>query len=392
MPDHVVRAAFYLGMLRFEAENFPEAISRFAEVARLQPQSPLRTEADMRIGICQVQLRAYPEAIKILAPLVDRDPRLSDQVLFWLGKAQAGSADPTKGPGYRKSLQAAHTTLQEALNRLQKLKPQDPTSLQRRGEILLEIGDTLQNLNQYKEAAAAYTQIVRDKLLTGREDEILHRLVAASHLDGDFDESDRQAKVFQERFPMSILLPAVLFRVAENSYFRTLAKDKMPNAPQMPKELAKEYAEAAKIMINFIEKYPDHAKANVARYTLGMIYYRQGDIDKTRETLGKIPSLDRSGDLAQVSLIIADCNLRQTPLNTDGLDALEAGKVEERLKTAVEQLNAFVAGPLQPQTGEALLKLGLAYQRLAGLRARTRPSWRRKSMDSTRPAMPMQGF
>ena len=41
--------------------------------------------------------------------------------------------------------------------------------------------------------------------------------------------------------------------------------------------------------------------------------------------------------------------------------------MEERLKTAVEQLNAFVAGPLQPQTGEALLKLGLAYQRMAGL-------------------------
>ena len=142
----------------------------------------------------------------------------------------------------------------------------------------------------------------------------------------------------------------------------------MPNAPQMPKELAKAYAETAKLLSSFIEKYPDHAKTNVARNTLGMIYYRQGDLDKTKETLGKIPATERTGDLALAALIIADCNLRQTPLNTDGLDALEAGKVEERLKTAVEQLEAFVAGPFHAQTGDALLKLGLAHQRMAALR------------------------
>jgi TolA-binding protein len=366
-PEHVVRATFYLGVLKYEAGNFGEALSRFADFPKLYPQSPLRNDAELRMGFCQVQMRAYPDAIKTLTPMIERDPALSDQVLFWLGKAQAGTADPSNQANYQKTMTMAIATLQQALARSQKLNQQDPTSLQRRAEILLEIADSQQHLKQYKEAAGTYGSLLRDKLLPVREEEVTQRLVTALHLAGDFDESDKQCKIFQEKFPKSTLLPAVMFSVAENSFFRTQAKEKTPSTPESAKELARLYGETAKILAGFIEKYPDYPKINVARYTLGLAYYRQGELDKAKDTLAKIPAADRDGELAVASYVIADCNFRQTPLRTEGLDALEAGKVEEKLKIIVEQLDTFVAGPIRAETGEALLKLGLAHQLLAGL-------------------------
>src|SRR5262249_3188901 len=51
-------------------------------------------------------------------------------------------------------------------------------------------------------------------------------------------------------------------------------------------------------------------------------------------------------------------------------DALAAGKLEEQLKGATELLEGFIgAQPTSPQAPDALLKLGLCYQRLAALLA-----------------------
>src|SRR5262249_32920306 len=86
--------------------------------------------------------------------------------------------------------------------------------------------------------------------------------------------------------------------------------------------------------------------------------------------------------LALASLIIADCNLRQVPVNLDGLDALESGKAEDKLKNAAEQLDAFLTGPLHAQAGDALLKLGLTCQRLAAMQAQ--PKEKAKWLDIAR--------
>ncbi len=92
VPDHVARSQFYLGVLQYEGGKFPDARLRLSEFLKQFPQSPLRTEAELRIGFCQVQMKEYADAAKTLTPLVEREARLSDQVLFWLGKAQAGLA------------------------------------------------------------------------------------------------------------------------------------------------------------------------------------------------------------------------------------------------------------------------------------------------------------
>src|SRR5262249_13613569 len=59
IPDHVVRATFYLGVLLYEAGQFGEAQARFAAFPKQYPTSPLKNEAELRLGFCQVQAREY---------------------------------------------------------------------------------------------------------------------------------------------------------------------------------------------------------------------------------------------------------------------------------------------------------------------------------------------
>src|SRR5262249_57645235 len=67
-PDHVARSTFYLGVLQYEAGRFAEAKLRFAEFPKLYPQSPLRLEAELRIGFCQVHLKEFNPPRQTLPP------------------------------------------------------------------------------------------------------------------------------------------------------------------------------------------------------------------------------------------------------------------------------------------------------------------------------------
>lgn len=385
-PDDVARATFYLGMLQYEAGRFSEAKTRFAEFPKLYPQSPLRLEADLRIGFCQVQLKEYGEALKTLTPLVDRDPRLSDQVLLWIGKAIAGSApDPSaNAAGYQQIINNAVNTLRQAVERAQRLGNQDPEAAARRGEILLEIADLQQQLKQNRESANIYNQLLNEKLLPDREEEITLRLAQALHLAGDFNESDKICQRFQEKFAKSTLLPAALFTFAENSYFRIGQTEKNPPTPERTKALAGLYDETIKRLQAVVEKYPEYPKIQLARYTLGLTHYRKGDLDNAQKALNAVPAAERGGELAATPYLIADCILRQTP-TTIPEDALAAGKLEEQLKTSAELLESFISGnPKAAQLPDALIKLGLCQQRLAGLLAQ--PPEKQKALAAARAA------
>jgi TolA-binding protein len=362
-PDHVARSTFYLGVLRYEAGQFGEARGHFADFVKQFPKSPLTGEAELRLGFCHVQLREYPDAMRVLTPLPGRDQRLADQALLWLAKAQVGMApDPqTNWQGYQSVLNAALGTFRQAADRAQQQSGMDPDARQRRGEILLELADTQQLLKQPREAANTYNQLLNEKDLPQRMEEIHERLITALHLANDYNESDRLCRQFQEKYPQSTLLPAVLFRFAENSYFRVVAADKNTN----PKDLAKLQDDSILRYEAILQKYPEAPQINLARYSLGLTYYRKGDLEKARITLNAVPAQDRNGDLATVPYVIADCVLRLAP-KTVPEDALEAGKLEEQLKTAAELLDGFVGSqPKSPQAPDALLKLGLCEQRRA---------------------------
>jgi len=371
IPDHIARATFYVGVLQYEGGKFGEAKARFAEFVKLFPQSALRNEAEVRLGYCQVQLKEYADAIKTLTPLVDKDAKLSDQVLFWLGKAQAGAAPDAAAnqPAHNQAIAAALNTLRAAVDRAQKLGEQDPDAKVRRGEILLEMADQMQRIWQNKEAAVVYQQLLNEKALSERDEEIAQRLSNALHLAGAYDDSDKACAAFQQRFGQSTLMPAVLFTYAENSFFRVVALEKHQDANFRAKEMPRLFDETTKRFRAVIEKYPEFAKVHVARYSLGLTYYRQGDLPTALKVLNEIPLAERGGDLALTSYLIADCLLRQTP-TTVPEDALAAGKMEEQLKSAAEALEGFIgANPKDPNVPDALLKFGLTQQRLAALNA-----------------------
>ena len=367
-PDHVSRAAFYWGVLLYEGGKFGEARGRFAEFAKLYPTSTMAHEAKLRLGFCQVQLREYGVALKTLTPLVGKEPRLDDQILFWIAKAKVGAApDRANYLAHEKAVKAALEVFRQSAEKAQQLTATDPTAKERRADVLLEMADTQQEVKQYKEAAAVYHQLLTDKVTPQREQELLQRLVTALHLAGDYNESDKTVTRFQEKFAKSILLPAVLFRWAENSYFRTLAAEKTANLPERVKALAVLHDETAKRYRVVIEKFPEFAKVNYARYGLGMTFYRKGDLEQAQKAFETIPQADRSGELATVPYLMADCLLRLAPTTVPD-DALAVGKLEDQLKTAAELLDGFVTGQANhPHTRDGLLKLGFCYQRLAVL-------------------------
>lgn len=350
LPDHVARAAFFLSIMQYEDGKFAEAIAQLTAFRQQAPQSPLAAEAQLRIGFCQVQLKQFAEAQRTLQPLVDKEPRFADQALLWIAKAQTGGVDPANRAAYEQALKAALNTYRKAAERADKAQ---------RGEILLEMADTQQLIGQHKEAAAVYHQILDDKLLSSREDEVMLHLAEALHLVDNYDNSDTVCLRFREAHPKSVLLPAVLFRYAENAYFRSLVAGT---------ERSRWTDEAIKRYQAVIDKYPEFDRIHLARYGLGMVYHRKGDLDKAREALEAIPAADRNGDLALVSYQLADILIRQAPAKAD--DALAAGKLEEQLKTAIELLESFAGSqPNGPHSADALFKLGHCHQRMADLLA-----------------------
>jgi TolA-binding protein len=366
-PDHVQRATLYLGELLYEAGKFSDAQARFAAFAQANPNSPLTAEANLRLGFCFVQLKQFADAVKVLQPLADKEPKLADQALLWLAKSQAGSADPAKPPQeYENALKAAIDTFRRAADKAQGLTNTDPEAKSRRAEILLEMADVQQQARLFKDAASTYQQLLNEKTLPEREEEITQRQATALHLSGDYAESDKVCAAFQQKYPKSPLLPEILFRSAENAYFTALAAEKNPNLPDRVNALAKMNDEVIKRYGVVIEKYPEFAHVNLARYGVAMGHYRKGDLEKAVEVLKTIPDGDRNGDLALVPYLQADCLIKTAPARAD--DALAAGKLQDQLKEAIALLDAFTNGQASsPQVPDALIKLGFCHQRMAAV-------------------------
>lgn len=363
-PDHVAASIFYSAALQYEAGKFGEALGRFQAFARDYPNSPLQPEAALRVGYCQVQLKQYAEAANTLTPLVDKNPRLADQILFWLGKAQAGvalAADPANPQARDNGLKTALATLKNAADRANQLIAADPDAKLRRAEILLETADTMQHARMYKEAVPLYDQLLAEKANPARTEEITQRLISALHLAGDYGRSDQLCTAFQKDFPRSPLLPIVAFRMAENAYFSALAAEKVPARTA---ELPKLFDEAAKRYKSLIELYPEFERIHLARYGLAMCYFRKNEFEAAQKALEAIPAADRAGDLANAPYLLAECLIRLAPEKAD--DALAVGMLTEKLSQAQQNLEAFIgSNPKAPEVPDAMLKLGVCQTRLA---------------------------
>lgn len=367
--DHIARANFYLGVLLYEGGRFAEAKSRFQDFVKQTPGSPLKADAELRIGFCQVQLKDYAAALKTLQPLINV-PALSDQARFWTAKAQIGLAPDvsTKFAEFKNAAVGAVGSYRAAHEAARALGD-TPEIRVRRGEILLELADVLQTMKEAREAVNTYQAILAEKLLPERDEEVALRLAQAWHLAGDFNESDARCQAFLQKFPKSTLAPVVAFTLAENNFFRAAALEKTPPSPERTKQLAALYDETLKRMQVVLEKYPEYPKILLVRDSIGLTNYRKGDFEKAYKAWNEIPAPDRAGELTHVTFLMADCVLRQTPTSLAAdADAIATGKLEEQLKNASELLEGFIsANPKSVSAADALLKLGLCQQRRANL-------------------------
>ncbi len=341
-PDLVNQARFAAAVLHYEDGQFDKADELFAALSN-------SAGARLYQGCCEVQLRRFAQAMETLSPLKDANTLEGAQALLWLGRATAGAADLEDADAHRESLQNAQEQLGRAAERFKAAG--DKFALARRAEALREGAEVCERLEQFGDAADLYARLRGERLAPELDEETLQRELTARTLAGDPAASEKLAGLFEQTYPHGVLAPEVILRRAENAAL--LAGKRAP-------------AEAVRRFQTVLEKYPEFEHAPNARFGLAWLFYRQGDYDKTRSLLEEIPATDRKDELAGVGYMLADCLIRTTSAQAD--DAIAAGKAQEQLTQAATLLTDGVA--MQPYTGwasDALMRLGLCQERLAGL-------------------------
>ena len=361
-PDYVVRARFHLAQLQAEMGRFAEALSSFEALLKQHAAGAMADEAKLRVGYCHMKLRGFPQAIQALQALTNH-PRVGDKAMWWLARAQVGAADPKNAPAYQAALSGAIQTLRQAADRAGQLARTDPAAKLRRADILMELADTQQLAGQHKEAADTCRRVVDERGSAEHVEEALQRQAAALHLAGQYRQSDDVCRRFEQSYPRSTLLPAVWFRSAENAYFQALAAAKNPTYKDRRRDVERLFDEAVRRYRRLMKQAGDFRYANLARHGLATLHYRRGEYDRAAALLAKIPQFERSGDLASVPHLLADCLLRTLPPESE--DALGTARLVARLDQATKLLEGFVgANAKSPEAPAALLKLGHCYRRI----------------------------
>lgn len=363
-PEFVHRAVMYRGILLYEEGQFAEAANRLETLLKLNPSPAIQAETQLRLGMCYTQTRQFDAAVKILTPL-ENHPLAGELALWWLGRAHFGAAStaqPPNEPRGKTAIQAFRRALERNAQR-----GGDPEARSRRTEILLDLGDALQSIRQYKEAANVYATVIQEKVHPQRVEEAWVRQAQALHLAGAWKESDELCRRFREAYPKSSLLPQVLFCAAENSYFLALQVSKEPNSSEQEKRLREALQQTVARHRELLEQYPEFPQRASSLFTMGICLYRLGEWEKAQEAFRGIAQADRTGPLSLASYYEADCLIRLAP--SDTADALAAGRAQEAYTNASKLLTQFVdtAGKTSPYTPEALLKLAFCYRKLAEL-------------------------
>jgi TolA-binding protein len=381
-PDYVPRSAFFRAALLYEQNRFADAQAGLSTYAQKYPNAPLINDAQLRLGMTQVQLRQFAEAIRTLQPLGQHAP-LADRALFWLARAQAGLPDPNNPQAVADGLRQSVESLRRAAERAQQLAAGEPSAKIHRAEILLELGDIQQQARQPADAAGTYQTVINETETPGFVEQALERLSVALAHAGKLKESDEACTRFIANFPNSTRLPAMLFRQSENAYLTATTAAADPKLPNREDELARLFGEAIKKYAPLIDKYPDAEYAHAARQGLAASYHQVGQFDAAINVLESIPEADRAGKLASVPYLLADCLARTLPAAAD--DAISAARLLQRADQAARLLEGFVASePKSPEAPDALIKLGFCHRRMA--EALADPEERKRTLAGARQA------
>jgi TolA-binding protein len=382
-PDHVIRAFFYSAVLLMEAGRFSEAKQRLQVFSKAPPGYPLTFEAKLRLGICQVQLKEGPAALATLESLAGADAALEDQILLWTARAASLVVPPAAQKAAQdKAVARVIDFFTKAAAAAEQRASADAGAKERRGEILLELVDLLLQFNRGADAVHWCQELKSKQALPDRGEELAQRSLAALHLAGEYDKSDAECRLFLQKYPDSQFKPEVLFRFAENAYFRSVAAENQAQGEDKGLKALRD--EALKRYQVLLDDYPDHPRASNARFNVGMLYLKLGDGKNAAVFFEQIPPTERTGERAIASLLLADLKLAEIPPGVPE-DALAAGRMEVELKKAADMFESYVAAePNGPRTAEALIRVGQTLQRLASLQ--THPQDRNKLYQDARAA------
>ncbi|MDB5322773.1 MAG: hypothetical protein JWN40_4404 [Phycisphaerales bacterium] len=347
-PEYVLLSWYNAATIQFEYGQYADAVTKYQSFLQAASRSELAPLAQLRQGICQVQMKS-PDGARTLQTLME-NPQLGDQACWWVGKLQRVLADPNNADQQKKMVTAAIATLGRAGERATVLAKTDPAAAERHSDILLDIADAYASIKQYKEAVPLYEKLAKEAANPERAEAAHERWAMTLSRLSQFAESDAACTSFLQQYPRSMLRPTVMFWQAENSY-RQGVQDRAVAQYQ-----------------SLVDKYPEFAQASAARFGLGMAYYRQEKWEKAIKQLERIMDADRNGELAAASYYQADCLIRTMPENAD--DALSAARLSGQLEEACKLLSGYVGNVTDaPEMPDAMLKLADCYQRNAAILA-----------------------
>jgi TolA-binding protein len=367
IPDFVQRSLFHLAMLKAEAGEFAEAIRHFSTFVQQHPKSPLLPEAGVRLGYCQLLAGSATESQKALQPYLEH-PLLADRAHWWSGKALLAAADPKDAQAYTQSVTRAVEMMRRAADLAGQAGRTDPEAKVRRGDILMDLGDAMLAAGDARGAAGIYEQVLREGGNPDRAEESLQREITALQLARTYRESDDQCRRFEQTFPKSTLMPAVLFRSAENAYLMAVALTNQPAGPNRTRDENQLLNESVKRYRRLMERAPEFPHMASARQGLGSALHRLGQYKEAAAALSEIQPADCRNTLATVPYLLADCLIRDAP--TECSDALRAAAALDNLERAAKLLEGFVAADdKSPEAADAFLKLAHCHGRVSVLTA-----------------------
>jgi cellulose synthase operon protein C len=329
VPDFVGDALYHSAVLLYEQKAFADALARFTLVLQKEKRPAVAEEARLRVGLCQVRAGQPAEALKTLQPLLGH-ARLARPARWW--SAQASPAPAEAAEHLRKALEAPEAE-------------SGPDA----AEIQLALGAALEAAGRAPEAVEVYK-----KLPPGET--ALARLAGAHAAAKQYREAEDAGARFEKQFPGSPLTGAVLLRLCDGAFAEAQAAP-ADKAPALFAEVLKRYARVLAA-----------GPSNAARYRSAVALYRLGRLPEAVAHLREIPDVERAGEFAGASLLLAECLMRTAPPTEEAVDALRAAQALKDVQEAAGQYQKALPAA-GAQTPEIMMKLVLALQRSAELLA-----------------------
>src|SRR5262249_29989992 len=157
--------------------RFADAQAAFADYLGRGPSAPIRRDAQLCLGMAQVQMGQYPEALATLRPLTAKDQEQAPQALFWISRALQNPNKPDGSGEFKEGLTEAQKSLKRCAEFLADGTKKDVIKKQQRGEALLELAAVQQLGGEHADAVKTLQQIADDGLLPNRAEDLTQKRI-----------------------------------------------------------------------------------------------------------------------------------------------------------------------------------------------------------------------